>query len=170
MGMRFTSCPSPATNSDTSQPYSRETSALPLQQIPSQITITIGLSYFACLRVATSKITAPASTMPLTMFCASLPVPIRFMPLVSETYTSAPINDPTMLPTPPAAETPPMKAAAMASNSNPAPAAGAADLKREAYMMPASAASMLIEQNTMYVMRLTLMPLNCAASGFTPTA
>ena len=55
--------------------------------------------------------------MPLTMFCASLPVPTRFMPLVSDTYTSAPINDPTMLPTPPRVDVPPEIALAFTSKT-----------------------------------------------------
>jgi hypothetical protein len=44
-------------------------------------------------------------------------MPIKFMPLVRDVITSAPISDPTTLPTPPAADTPPTKAAAIASNS-----------------------------------------------------
>ena len=64
-------------------------------------------------RVVTSKITATASTAPRTMYWYEMSVPIRFMPLVSDMYTSAPMIEPVTLPTPPAAETPPMYAAAM---------------------------------------------------------
>lgn len=44
-------------------------------------------------------------------------MPIRFIPFVSDTMTNAPMIDPVTLPTPPATDTPPTKAAAIASNS-----------------------------------------------------
>ena len=97
-------------------------------------------------------------------------MPIRFMPLVREVITNAPMSEPSTLPTPPAADTPPTKAAAMASNSNNVPALVVADCRREAYRIPDSAASIPIEAKTICVIPLTLIPLNSAASGFPPTA
>ncbi len=44
--------------------------------------------------------------------------------------------DPMIVPTPPAAETPPTKAAAIASVSKPRPAVVVAERKREAYIIP----------------------------------
>ena len=64
--------------------------------------------YLPRLRVVTSKTTAATSTAPRTMYCNELSMPIRFMPLVSEVMTSAPMMEPSTLPTPPAADTPPM--------------------------------------------------------------
>ena len=53
-----------------------------------------------------------------------------------------------IVPMPPAGDTPPIKAAAMQSNSNSVPAVGVADRNREANMMPPKAASMPIEPKT----------------------
>ena len=58
-------------------------------------------------RVAASKITAAARTAPLAMYWIEISTPIRFMPLVSDPMTSAPMSEPNTLPTPPAADTPP---------------------------------------------------------------
>lgn len=60
--------------------------------------------YLARRRVATSKITASARTAPLTTYWEEMSMPIRFVPLVKEIYTSTPISDPSTLPTPPAAD------------------------------------------------------------------
>jgi hypothetical protein len=49
------------------------------------------------------------------------------MPLVNEAITNAPMIDPVIFPTPPAAETPPTYAAAIASSSNKVPAVVVAD-------------------------------------------
>jgi len=75
-------------------------------------------------------------------------VPIKFMPLVSEIITNAPMSDPVTLPTPPAADTPPTKAAAMASNSNRFPAVVVADRRRDANRIPDSAERNPIEAKT----------------------
>ena len=68
---------------------------------------SVKMDYFARLRVVTSKITATANTAPRTMYCKDISVPIKFIPLVSEVITNAPMIEPIILPTPPAAETPP---------------------------------------------------------------
>ena len=65
-----------------------------------------------------------------------------------------------IVPMPPAGDAPPIKAAAMQSNSNSVPAVGVADRNREANMTPPKAASIPIEPKTNQVIRLTLMPLN----------
>jgi len=65
------------------------------------------MDYFARLRVVTSKITATANTAPRTMYCKDISMVIKFIPLVSEVMTNAPMIEPIILPTPPAAETPP---------------------------------------------------------------
>ena len=78
-------------------------------------------------------------------------MPIKFMPLVRDVMTSAPMMEPTTLPTPPAADAPPTKAAAIASNSNNVPAVVVADCKRAANNMPDSAESIPIEPKTTWV-------------------
>jgi len=70
------------------------------------------------------------------------------MPLVSDIITKAPMTDPVTLPTPPDADTPPTKAAAIASNSNRVPALVEADCKRDANMMPDKPESIPIEAKT----------------------
>ena len=82
------------------------------------------------------------------MYWRDMSMPIRFMPFVSDAITNAPMSDPTTLPTPPAADTPPTKAAAIASNSNSVPAIVVADRKRDANKMPDKAESMPIEAKT----------------------
>ena len=76
--------------------------------------------------------TAPTSTAPRTMYCIEISIPIRFIPEVRDIITRAPMKEPMIVPTPPAAETPPTKAAAIASVSKPSPAVVVADCKREA--------------------------------------
>ena len=63
------------------------------------------------------------------------------MPLFITPMTKAPITAPSTLPTPPEAEAPPMKQAAMTSSSKPRPAFGVAVFRRAANTRPASAAS-----------------------------
>ena len=41
------------------------------------------------------------------MYWTEISTPIRFMPFDREAITKAPISDPMMVPTPPAADTPP---------------------------------------------------------------
>ncbi len=71
------------------------------------------------LRVATSNMTAPASTRALTIYWMEMSQPSRFIPFVRDAMTNAPRIEPVTLPTPPATAAPPTKAAAMASNSMP---------------------------------------------------
>ena len=73
-------------------------------------------------------------------------MPIKFMPFVSDVITKAPISDPITVPTPPAADTPPTKAAAMASNSNNVPAVVVADCRRAANKIPANDAHVTAQQ------------------------
>src|SRR5689334_4411975 len=104
--------------------------------------------YFPRVRVVTSKITAAARTAPLTMYCIEISMPIRFMPLVRDIITSAPISEPVTRPMPPAGDTPPINAAAMASSSNSVPAVVVADFRRDANRMPDKADSMPIDAKT----------------------
>ena len=78
-------------------------------------------------------------------------MPSRFMPLVSDNITTAPSSEPITLPTPPAAETPPTYAAAIASISNSDPAVMVADFNRAVNRMPDSADRKPIEPNTIRV-------------------
>ena len=59
------------------------------------------------------------------------------MPLFITPMKKAPMTTPITLPTPPEAETPPMKQAAMTSSSNELPALGVAEFRRAATMSPA---------------------------------
>ena len=63
------------------------------------------------------------------------------MPLFITPMMKAPITAPITLPTPPEADAPPMKQAAITSSSKPRPALGVAVFRRAANMRPASAAS-----------------------------
>ena len=83
---------------------------------------------------------------------------------------SAPITTFITLPTPPEAETPPMKQAAMTSSSNELPALGVAELRRAATTMPASAASTPILAKVKKISRSVLTPESCAASRLPPIA
>ncbi|MNY75908.1 hypothetical protein D3C86_2153240 [compost metagenome] len=69
-----------------------------------------------------------------------MPMPMIDMPLFITPMMKAPITAPVILPTPPEAEAPPMKQAAMTSSSKPTPAFGVAELSRAVMIMPASAA------------------------------
>lgn len=67
------------------------------------------ITQFYLLRflVLTSKITATARITPRIIYWYEMPTPRRFIPLVSDAITKAPIIEPVTLPTPPFAETPP---------------------------------------------------------------
>jgi hypothetical protein len=83
------------------------------------------------------------NTSPLTTCCQSIPTPIMDMPLFMTPIMKAPITAPMTFPTPPEADAPPMKTAAITSSSNPTPAFGVAVLRRAEKMSPASAANAL---------------------------
>ncbi|MNM38037.1 hypothetical protein D3C81_487840 [compost metagenome] len=71
-----------------------------------------------------------------------MPMPMMDMPLFITPMMKAPMTAPITLPTPPEAEAPPMKQAAITSSSKPVPALGVAVFRRAAKIRPASAASM----------------------------
>src|SRR5687768_6219967 len=93
-------------SSDGKDASSREQVALPCAEVLFSPMI-YRKDYERPLRVATSNITAATNTAPLTIYCDEISMPIRFMPLVRESITSAPMIEPVTLPTPPAADTPP---------------------------------------------------------------
>ena len=104
--------------------------------------------------------TAPTNTAPRTMYWMDISMPIRFIPEVRDIITRAPIIEPVIVPTPPAAETPPTKAAAMASVSKPSTAVVVADCKREAERMPERAERTTMKANTRWVIRATLIRMS----------
>src|SRR3546814_18679092 len=69
-----------------------------------------------------------------------MPMPRIDMPLFITPMISAPTTAPVTRPTPPEAEAPPMKQAAITSSSKPRPAFGVAVFRRAAQIRPASAA------------------------------
>ena len=80
------------------------------------------------------------------------------MPLFITPITKAPMTTPITLPTPPEAEAPPMKQAAMTSSSKELPALGVAELSRAATIRPASPASTPMLTKVRKVSRSVRMP------------
>ena len=92
------------------------------------------------------------------------------MPLFITPMTKAPITAPITLPTPPEAEAPPMKQAAITSSSKPRPALGVAVFRRAANTRPASAASTPMLTKVKKARRSVLMPDSRAAFSLPPSA
>ncbi len=84
--------------------------------------------------------------------------------------TSPPIIAPITTPIPPAVEAPPIKHAAIASNSKPIPALGVATLSRAAKTSPERAANTPILTKTQNTMRCVFTPDNFAAFSLPPSA
>ena len=99
-----------------------------------------------------------------------MPTPTIDMPLFMMPMTKAPMTAPVTLPTPPEADAPPMKQAAMTSSSNEVPALGVAVLSRAAKISPASADSTPILTKVRKVSRSVLMPESLAALTLPPRA
>ena len=92
------------------------------------------------------------------------------MPLFMTPMTKAPITTPRTLPTPPEADAPPMKQAAMTSSSKELPALGVAELSLAATISPARPASTPMLTKVRKISRSVLMPESCAASRLPPSA
>ncbi len=99
-----------------------------------------------------------------------MPTPMIDMPLFMTPMMKAPITAPMILPTPPVADAPPMKQAAITSSSKPRPALGVAELRRAAKIRPASAASTPMLTKMKKVSRSVLMPDSFAAFSLPPMA
>ena len=84
--------------------------------------------------------------------------------------TRPPTIDPMTVPTPPVTAAPPMKTAAMASNSQPTPSKGPEALDRATNIIPASAARIDMFIMTRKLIRLLRTPDSSAACRLPPTA
>ncbi|MNR56115.1 hypothetical protein D3C85_1766310 [compost metagenome] len=82
----------------------------------------------------------------------------------------APITAPITRPTPPEAEAPPMKQAAITSSSKPRPALGVAVLSRAANTSPANAASAPMFTKVRNASRCVFTPDSRAAFSLPPSA
>src|SRR4249920_471332 len=122
----------------------------------------------ALLRTIVSRATAKTRTMPTTMSCSGASIPIRTMPDTSDCITSAPSSAPTIVPTPPVNDVPPITVAAITLSSIPVPRLLTAAFSRAIWTAAASPTNRPMSVNVFTIVRLVLMPASSAASGLPP--